>query len=349
MSEAERKSLIDQILAFPANTYSREYLEQPRPRTGKPYSVSELSEYLKELQQAAGKSERKTQQVQQSPEVARIQAQQVWEGFFSRHLDIPDNDATRRALFERGLSLSDDEMVRPAHLDEAAKLLIAEGTIRTKKVLTAAELKQQAAKDLETFKQAAIQFGFSNNSANQQLAREVLGLGYSISDIAQAITNGLRLSPVGEAEQQQRSEHERQEILEEIIGARILTAQDKLKFESMPLEQLRAEIAQIREERRMRNMTGQELRAYLRQRQQPSPAVPELPNHIKRADLIELLNSVDSPDANRAIELLDGKSFANGKEAFRYVCDKFGFDAVNQRLGTYVKPQIAGIVREVIL
>src|SRR5260221_14481025 len=108
----QRKLLIDQILEFPANTYSREYLELPHPKTGRPYSVGELKTFLEELrvksQHELEKQRQQAvrQQAQQSPEVARIQAQRVWEGFFSRHLDIPDNDATRRALFERGLSLS---------------------------------------------------------------------------------------------------------------------------------------------------------------------------------------------------------------------------------------------------
>ncbi len=346
MSEA-RKQIIDQILTFPANTYSREFLDGPHPKTNKPYSDAELRGYLEELQGSA-KPVRKTQQVQQSPEVARIQVERVWAFFFHHHPEIADLDAHRKALYERALSLSDDDIVRPAHLDEAAKLLIAEGTIKAKKIPTAAELKQQAAKDSETFRQAAVQLGFSDNEANRRMVAK-LGSGYSVADIAQSIRNGLQLSAVGEAEQQQRDEQERQEILEEIIGARIITRQDRLKFESMPLQQLRSEVARIREERRLHGLTGQELRAHIRsQQQQPSLTVPELPNYIARADLLELLNSLGSPDGSRAIELLDGKSFANGKEAFHYVCDKYGFDAVNKRLGTYAKRQIAGIVREIV-
>src|SRR6267142_276200 len=66
------------------------------------------------------------QEVQQSPEVARIQAERVWGAFFFKHQEISDNAANRRALFQRGLSLSDDDIVRIPHLEEAAKLLIAE-------------------------------------------------------------------------------------------------------------------------------------------------------------------------------------------------------------------------------
>src|SRR5258708_39414388 len=106
MSES-RQQIINQIVAYPANTYTREFLDGPHPKTGRPYSTAELETYLKELQQAAPKPVPKTQQVQQSPEEARIQAERVWEGFFSRHLEIPNNAATRTALFERELSLSD--------------------------------------------------------------------------------------------------------------------------------------------------------------------------------------------------------------------------------------------------
>ena len=52
---ADRREIINQILAFPGNPYSREYLDGPHPRTKQPYSVEELSEYLDELRQAAAK------------------------------------------------------------------------------------------------------------------------------------------------------------------------------------------------------------------------------------------------------------------------------------------------------
>jgi hypothetical protein len=267
MSE-ERKQIIDQILGFSANTYSREYLDGPHPRTGKPYSLKELNEYLGELQQAASSPVPKIQkQVQQSPEVARIQAQQVWEYFFSHHLEIADNAANRKALFERGLSLSDDEMVRPAHLDEAAKLLIAEGIIKTKKVLTAAELKQRAVKDLETFKQCAIQLGFAANTANENLVRQVLGSGYSVGDIAHAIhSKALQLSSVGEVEQQQRDDKERRDLIGQILDDYAVdenlreAKRRQLERPDITLENLRNQVAVIRERARLHEMTPAQIR-----------------------------------------------------------------------------------------
>jgi hypothetical protein len=271
----------------------------------------------------------------------------VWKRLFARHPDIPDHEANRVAIYDFAFSLADGTITF-ANLDEAAKT--HPNLNRQDKHFATAENAKQDEETLRTFcRDHRIQFNF----AALNMLRNVYGGGFKPIVIDQALQSGkisfVRANDEDVARWDAEDEaKERSEVLGEILGARILTAQDKIKFGSMPLQQLRAEIAQIREERRMRNMTGHELRAYLRQRQQPPASVPELPNYIERADLLELLNSVDSSDANRAIELLDGKSFANGKEAFRYVCDKYGFDAVNQRLGTYVKPQIAGIVREIV-
>src|SRR5882762_1117053 len=160
-------------------------------------SPSELSE-LRELRQSKAEYEEETRN-----QISNFRTQHpelIWQSFFSQHPDIADSHANRKALFERGLSLSDDDTVRPTHLEDAAKLLIAERAITPKRIPTATERKQQAAKDSETFQEAAIQLGFSNNAANQQEVA-TLGFGYSIDDIAKAISsNILQLSPVGEVE-----------------------------------------------------------------------------------------------------------------------------------------------------
>ncbi len=48
--KAHRAETINQILKFAANTHTREYLDGPHPRTGKPYTNEELDRYLDELQ-----------------------------------------------------------------------------------------------------------------------------------------------------------------------------------------------------------------------------------------------------------------------------------------------------------
>jgi hypothetical protein len=50
MSESERTQIIDQILVFPANKHTREFLDGPHPKTETPYTNAELREYLEELQ-----------------------------------------------------------------------------------------------------------------------------------------------------------------------------------------------------------------------------------------------------------------------------------------------------------
>jgi len=294
-------------------------------------SPSELSE-LRELRQSKAEYEEETRN-----QISNFRTQHpelIWQSFFSQHPEIADSHANRKALFERGLSLSDDDTVRPTHLEDAAKLLIAERAITPKRIPTAAELKQQAAKDLETFQQAAIQLGFSNNAANQQEVA-TLGFGYSIDDIAKAISsNTLHVSPVGDAEQQQRDERERHEILEEIIGARIITRQDRLKFESMPLEHLRAEVARIREERRLRSLTGTELRAHIRSQQVDQTET--LPDDYTKAQL-ELMLATDDT----------GKIFKEGRNAFKDLCKRYGWRAIEERMGGYKPPAIAGVVRQI--
>jgi hypothetical protein len=79
---SERKEIINQILAFPANTYSREFLDGPHPKTGRPYSTAELETYLKELQQSA-KPVRNQTVVTSAEELYR--QEQVSFEFLTRH------------------------------------------------------------------------------------------------------------------------------------------------------------------------------------------------------------------------------------------------------------------------
>lgn len=269
---------------------------------------------------------------QNDPEVvaARHQAQvetarRIFEAFFSKNPQVPDNVGTRKALIDRATSLSDDGIINLEHLNEAAQLLIAERTIKPKQILTAAELKQQAVKDLETFKQAAIHLGFATNVANEGLVKQKLGSGYSVSDIARAITNGLQLSPVGEAELEERNESERREIIEEISSTRVMTMQDKAKLDCMTLDQLRAEVAKVREERRLRQMTGSELRAHIRGQQ--VDRTEKLPDDYTKAQL-ELMLEIE-----------------DGRNTFKDLCKRYGWRAVEERMLGYVKPEIAGVVR----
>ena len=82
---SERKEIIDQIVAYPANRYTREFLDGPHPKTNKPYTNAELREYLKELQQAAAKP---VQTAAPSAEEELYRQQQVSFEFLTRHKDF---------------------------------------------------------------------------------------------------------------------------------------------------------------------------------------------------------------------------------------------------------------------
>jgi hypothetical protein len=119
------------------------------------------------------------------------------------------------------------------------------------------------------------------------------------------------------------------------------------KLQHLPIATLRADVQVIRDRKRFRQMSKEELKAHIRQQrgEQPSPAVPELPKYIQRDELLALLNSADGSGFP---ELVGRKTFKNGKEAFQFVCEKYGFDNVNRRLGTYTAPpEIAGRVRNI--
>jgi len=47
--ELRRKEVINKIMTFAANTYTRAFLDGPHPKTGKPYSIAELETYLEQL------------------------------------------------------------------------------------------------------------------------------------------------------------------------------------------------------------------------------------------------------------------------------------------------------------
>jgi type IV secretory pathway VirJ component len=131
-------------------------------------------------------------------------------------------------------------------------------------------------------------------------------------------------------------------------------AQDiqRQKLQHLPIEQLRADVQVIRDRKRFRQMTKEQLKEHIRQQrgEQPTPALPELPKYIQRADLVALLLSADGSGSNLPVELVDGKTFKSGKEAFKYLCEKYSYDEVNKRLGTFTAPrQIAGHVRQVRL
>ena len=85
MSEPERKQIIAQILTYPANMYSREFLDGPHPKTNKPYTNAELKTYLEELQQSA-KPVRNQTVVTSAEELYR--QEQVSFEFLIRHKDF---------------------------------------------------------------------------------------------------------------------------------------------------------------------------------------------------------------------------------------------------------------------
>jgi hypothetical protein len=227
-------------------------------------SASELRE-LETLRQAKMEYEQETRN--QMGNFRRQHPELIWETFSSKHPEVANDTAHRQALENRASSLSDDGFADLEHLNEALQLLIQEGTIKPKKVLTAAELTHQAAKDSQTFQQAAIQLGFAANTANENLVRQVLGSGYSVSDIAQAISsNAVRLSPVGEAERQQRDEKERRYLIGEILDDYAVdenlreAKRRQLDRPDMTLQNLRQQVAVIRERTRLHQLTPTQIR-----------------------------------------------------------------------------------------
>jgi len=268
----------------------------------------------------------------------------VWKRLFARHPGIPDHQANRIAIYDFAFSLSDGATITFANLDEAAKTH-PDLNRQDKHFATAENAKQ----DEETLRKFCRDHRLKFNFAALNLLRNVYGGGFKRNVIDQALQTGkISFARASDDDIARWDAEDAQELIEEIVGARIMTQQDRLKFESMPLQQLRSEASRIREERRLRSMTGTELRAHIRsQQQQSSPPAEELPNYIQRDELLALLNS---PDGSGFPELTGRRTFKTGQEAFRFVCERFGFDIVNRRLGTYTEPpQIAGIVREIIL
>jgi hypothetical protein len=284
-------------------------------------TVPELIKIYREMRRAQIDLQRDPEIIASQQRVLQAQTERILAGLFHRY-QISDCQAHRKALYDRALSLSDGVRVSPAHLEEAAKLLISEHAIKQERIPTAAERHRQQAQDAEAFKQAARQHGFSANTANEKLV-ETLGSGFTVEDIAEAISsNRLQLAPVGSEEQEQRDENERQEILEEIIGGRIITPQDKIKFQSMPLEQLRTELVGIREERRLRGMTGSELRAHIRSQ------------HIDRTEKLPADYTKD-----QLLLIIEGNP-----QEFKDLCRRYGWKAIEERVGGYADPKIAGVV-----
>jgi len=95
---AERKQIIDQIVVFPANTYSREFLDGPHPKTGRPYSIAELETYLEELQQGATKSVRNQTAMTSAEELYRQETASF--EFLTRHTNDFNNCAANIALIK---------------------------------------------------------------------------------------------------------------------------------------------------------------------------------------------------------------------------------------------------------
>jgi hypothetical protein len=208
---------------------------------------------------------------QQDPEIiaakqraTAAEAERIWAAYFHRHPELKDCQANRQIIYNYALSLADDaNSITREHLEEASKL----PNLARQKVLTAAERNQQAAKDSETFNKAALQLGFSANTANEKLVKDVLGSGFSVYDIAQAISsNAIQLSRVGEAEQQQRDEKERCDLIGQILddyavdGDLREAKRHQLERPDITLDNLRQQVAVIRERQRLHEMTPAQIR-----------------------------------------------------------------------------------------
>jgi hypothetical protein len=256
----------------------------------------------------------------------------VWKRLFARHPDIPDHEANRKAIYDYAFSLADGTITF-ANLDEAAKTHPSLNR-QDKHFATAENAKQ----DEETLKQFCRDHRLQFNFAALNMLRHVYGGGFKPIAIDQALQSGqISFVRANDEDVARWDTEDAQELVEEIVGARIMTRQDRLKFESMPLEQLRAEVVRIREERRLRRMTGTELRAYLRQQRPVQTHTSELDDMSRDNILL-------------SIEASEREKEGGGADYIRRLLRQFGPDAVNQKLnnGGYVKPQIAGIVREVV-
>jgi hypothetical protein len=260
----------------------------------------------------------------------------VWKRLFARHPDIPDHEANRVAIYDFAFSLSDGTITF-ANLDEAAKT--HPSLNRQDKHFATAENSKQDEETLRKFcRDHRLQFHF----AALNMLRNVYGGGFKPTVIDQALQSGkisfVRANDEDVARWDAEDEaKERSEVLEEILGARLVTLQDKIKFEAMTLDQLRAQFAQIREERRLRQMTGTELRAYLRQQRPAQTSTSELDDMSRDNILL-------------SIEAAERDKEGGGADYIRRLLRQFGPDAVNRTLnnGGYVKPQTAGIVREIV-
>jgi hypothetical protein len=70
--ERHRNEVIDKILTFSANTYTRAFLDGPHPKTGKPYTNAELQEYLTELEQRVPQSQLKDELIEKILPLLRL-------------------------------------------------------------------------------------------------------------------------------------------------------------------------------------------------------------------------------------------------------------------------------------
>lgn len=250
-----------------------------------------------------------------------LHQERVWKRLFARHPDIPDHEANRIAIYDFAFSLSDGTITF-ANLDEAAKTH-PELNRQDKHFATAENAKQ----DEQTLRKFCRDRRLRFNFAALNMLRNVCGGGFKQIAIDQALQSGkVSFAPASDEDiarwDAEDEAKERSEILEEILGARILTAQDKIKCEVMPLEQLRIEITKVREERQLRQLTGAELRAHIRCQQ--VDRTEKLPADYTKDQLLLIIE-------------------ANPQE-FKDLCSRYGWRQIEQRVG-YTSPRIAGIVR----
>jgi hypothetical protein len=257
-----------------------------------------------------------------------LRQEPTWKRVFARHPDIPDHEANRKAIYDFAFSLSDGTTITFANLDEAAKT--HPSLHRQDRHFATAENAKQDEQTLRTFcRDHRVQFHF----AALNMLRNLYGGGFKPIAIDQALQSGkISFVPASDEDIARWDYDDAQELLEEIIGARIITQQDRLKFESMSLEQLRLEVARIREERRLQSLTGQELRAHIRSQQ--VDRTEKLPDDYTKAQL-ELMLATDDT----------GKIFKEGRNAFKDLCKRYGWRQVEERMSGYTQPAIAGVVR----
>lgn len=167
-------------------------------------------------------------------------------------------------------------------------------------------------------------------AANREIiSKRIIRTHESVGQAVAALANQLAFNrEIADANRVRKEADERAALIEEIVldYSPVPHAQQlhRHKLRGVPTSNLQTMAEEIRDRKRFRQMSKDELKKYLRQqREQNTPAALELPAEFT-PEKIRNLSVEDIKNLNRV----------------------YGRDVVNQRLG-YIKPEIGGLVRTV--